>query len=250
LALRQWPSRLGQTLTLPFYEVFLGLESRMAEGGRGFVVVFAGFLLGWWIYVPLHELLHAFGCLAAGGEVTRLEIDVLYGGALLASWIPWVVAGGEYAGRLSGFSTGGSDLVYLITDLAPYLLTLWPGLWAMRLGVRKGWGLLYGAMLPWALASFMSLTGDAYEIGSILLTRIPPWSSELMRDVIRGDDLFLLPARLRDAGLAGTGWLGVALAAILGAIWALAWWYLASSIATWLGQAKLEDPGKALPSSD
>jgi len=176
----QWRRRLGETLRRPFFEVFLGLESCMAGGGRSLLAVFAGLLLGWWIYVPLHELLHAFGCLVAGGEVTRLEIDFLYGGAVLASWIPWVVAGSEYAGRLSGFSTGGSDLVYLITDLAPYLLTLWPGLWAMRLGVRKGWGLLYGAMLPWALASFMSLTGDAYEIGSILLTWIPPWSSEGM----------------------------------------------------------------------
>lgn len=241
----RWRSRLGETLRRPFFEVFLGLESCMAGGVRGLVFVFAGLLLGWWVYVPLHELLHAFGCLMAGGEVTRLEIDFLYGGAVLASWIPWVVAGSEYAGRLSGFSTGGSDLVYLATDLAPYLLTLWPGLWAMRLGVRKGWALLYGAMVPWALASFLSLTGDAYEIGSILLTRIPPWSSERMQDVIRGDDIFLLPARLQDAGLGGVGWTGVVVAAVLGAVWAFAWWYLASLVASSLGQAALENPEEA-----
>jgi len=206
----QWRRRLGETLRRPFFEVFLGLESCMAGGGRSLFAVFAGLLLGWWIYVPLHELLHAFGCLIAGGEVTRLEIGFLYGGAVLASWIPWVVAGSEYAGRLSGFSTGGSDLVYLIT--------------------------------PWALASFMSLTGDAYEIGSILLTWIPPWSSEGMREVIRGDDIFLLPARLQEAGLGGVGWMGVVVAAVLGAIWALAWWYLASLVASSLGQAVLENP--------
>jgi hypothetical protein len=217
----------------------------MVGGARAFVAVFVGLLLGWWIYVPLHELLHAYGCLVVGGEVTRLEIDVLYGGTVLAKWIPWVVPGSEYAGRLSGFSTGGSDLVYLVTDLAPYLLTLWPGLWAMRLGIRNEWPLLYGAMLTWALAPFISLTGDAYEIGSILLTQIPPWSSERMRDVIRGDDLFLLPARLADADLAGTAWLGVVLAVFLGALWAFAWWYLASSIAASLGQATLEDPGES-----
>jgi hypothetical protein len=239
-----WRSRLGEKLRLPFFEVFLGLESCMVGGARAFVAVFVGLLLGWWIYVPLHELLHAYGCLVVGGEVTRLEIDFLYGGTVLAKWIPWVVPGSEYAGRLSGFSTGGSDLVYLVTDLAPYLLTLWPGLWAMRLGIRNEWRLLYGAMLPWALAPFISLTGDAYEIGSILLTQIPPWSSERMQNVIRGDDLFLLPARLADADLGGTAWLGVVLAVFLGALWALAWWYLASSIAASLGQAKLEDPGE------
>ena len=33
-------------------------------------LVFAGFAACWWLYVPVHELLHAFGCLATGGTVT------------------------------------------------------------------------------------------------------------------------------------------------------------------------------------
>ena len=43
----------------------------------------------------LHELLHAAACLAAGGEVTRLEIAPQYGGGLMARVFPFVVSGGE-----------------------------------------------------------------------------------------------------------------------------------------------------------
>jgi hypothetical protein len=48
--------------------------------------------------------------------VWRLEIDPLYGGALLARWLPFVEAGGEYAGRLSGFDTAGSDATSGVDD--------------------------------------------------------------------------------------------------------------------------------------
>ena len=147
----------------PFLDLVRG-EMRCVERPRDLAWLALGLAAGWWLYVPVHELLHALACLAAGGEVTRLEIDPLYGGGLLARWIPWVVAGGEYAGRLSGFDTGGSDLVYLATDLGPFVLTLFPGVWALRRAARAGRPLLFGAALPFALAPLLSLTGDAYEI--------------------------------------------------------------------------------------
>ena len=49
----------------------------------------------------------------------------------------------------------------------------------------------FGASLPVALAPFLSLTGDAYEIGSILVTRLPPWTGPASRQLLRGDDLWL-----------------------------------------------------------
>ena len=41
------------------------------------VALFASTLAAWWIYVPLHELLHAWGCLAAGRD--RSEVTELFG---------------------------------------------------------------------------------------------------------------------------------------------------------------------------
>ncbi|MDP9122753.1 MAG: hypothetical protein M3O15_15515, partial [Acidobacteriota bacterium] len=123
---------LGRLLTLPGREVVAGLDRCLATGWRGILWVGLGLAAGWWTYVPLHELLHAAACRAAGGTVTRLEIDPLYGGALLARVLPFVAAGrsGPYAGRLSGFDTHGSDLTYLATDLGPFILALLPGVWA------------------------------------------------------------------------------------------------------------------------
>jgi len=63
--------------------------------------------------------------------------------------------------------------------------------------------------------------------------------------MIRGGDIFLLPARLQEAGLGGVGWMGVVLAAVFGAVWALAWLHLASLVATSMGQAILENPEEA-----
>jgi hypothetical protein len=71
----------------------------------------------------------------------------------------------------------------------------------------------FGASLPFAMAPFLSLTGDAYEIGSILV-RDP---------VLRGDDVFKMAAALHRTP--GAPWAGFALAALLGVVWAfLTWW--------------------------
>jgi len=205
------------------------LEGRGREGSwRALVLVGAGLLAGWWIYVPLHELLHAAGCLLAGGSVSRLEIDVVYGGALLAKVFPFVVPGSEYAGRLSGFDTGQSDAVYLATDLAPFLLTLFPGVWALRRAGESGKAFLFGFWLPFALAPFLSVTGDAYEIGSIVVTQLPPWSGA-GAEALRSDDVVRLVSELakRDAA----PWGGLVAGAVLGVMWAFATYAAGAGIA-------------------
>jgi hypothetical protein len=186
--------------------------------------------------VPVHELLHAAACRAAGGGVSRLEIAPLYGGYLFARLLPFVAPTGEgrYAGRLAGFDTRGSDLVYLATDLGPFLLTVFPGAWALRRAAARGLPLVFGLVLPLALAPFLSLGGDAYEIGSILVTRLSPWSDAAARGLLRGDDLAAKIAWL--PATAAAPWGGLALAAALGLAWAIAVYALAGAVATALGE--------------
>jgi len=222
--------RFLRLLITPFTDVLHGLDRCLTRGFRSLLLVFAGTLAGWWIYVPVHELLHAAGCAVTGGRVSRLEIAAMYGGGLLARIFPFVVSGSDYAGRLSGFDTRGSDLIYLVTDLAPFLLTF-PGVWLLRRAAAARKALLFGAALPFALAPFLSLTGDAYEIGSILVTRLPPWSRF---PALRGDDLFL---KIEQMGkIPGAPWAGLALAALLGLLWAFLTWWAADAAARRLGQ--------------
>jgi hypothetical protein len=207
------------------------------------LVLLFGLAVGWWLYVPIHELLHAAGCALAGGRVETLQISPLYGGGLLARLFPWVQAGGEYAGRLSGFDTGGSTLVYLATDLAPYVLTLFPGVWLLRLAARGGRAVPFGISLPFAFAPLLSLTGDAYEIGSLAVTATPAWGSAAKQALLRGDDLFRRVAFLVRTDAAGEVWLGFALAVLFGILWAFLAYALASALATGLGQRPLRAVG-------
>ena len=141
-------------------------------GARGPWLALSGLLVStgaaWFVYVPVHELLHALGCVATGGEVTELQISPLYGGRFLESLIPAVVAGGPYAGRLSGFETHGSDLIYLATDAAPFLLTVLLAVPLLRWARRTRQPLLFGCGAVLLGAPLISLTGDYYEMGSIL----------------------------------------------------------------------------------
>ncbi|HYU34655.1 MAG TPA: hypothetical protein VEW48_21090 [Thermoanaerobaculia bacterium] len=212
-----------------FLDAFRGLERCLDRGFRGLVLVLLGLAVGWWVYVPVHELLHAAACLATGGAVTRLEIAPQYGGALLARVFSFVTAGGEYAGRLSGFDTRGSDLIYIATDLGPFLLTLFPGVWLLRRAGAAGRPVLFGLALPLALAPFLSLTGDAYEIGSILVTRLPPWG-----EVLRGDDLVKKAQEL--AALPDAPWGGFVLAALVGLVWAVLTCAAGGAVARALGR--------------
>lgn len=199
---------------------FLHTLDRCLAGGsrRDLVLIFAGLVLGWWLYVPVHELLHVAGCVVAGGTVDELELAPLYGGTLLAEILPFVVPESDYAGRLSGFDTHGRDSIYLATDLAPFVLTVWPGVWGMLAAGRRGRSFLFGLTLPIAFAPFLSLTGDAYEIGSILVTRWSPWSAAETVELLRSDDLVRLVSEL--GAVPEAPWGGAVLAFLLGVLWA------------------------------
>lgn len=213
-----------------------GIDHAVAGGWSGVTALAFGLAAGWWLYVPLHELAHAFGCLATGGEVTRLEIAPEYGAVWLARWLPFIAAGSDYAGQLTGFDTGGSDRVYLATVLAPYLLTLFPGIPALLLCARRT-GLAasagFGASLPWALAPLLSLSGDYYEAGSILASRAGAVLTDRGESAIatwRGDDLFRLVAELAGRGaLDGVNSAGIAAGLVLGTVLALATLWLATA---------------------
>jgi hypothetical protein len=241
------PRPLRSLLLTPLTDAFHGLDRCLDRGVRALLLAAAGLAAGWWLYVPLHELLHAAACRAAGGGVTRLEIDRLYGGGLLARVFPFVVPASEYAGRLSGFDTRGSDLIYLATDLGPFLLTLFPGVWALRRSAAAGQAALFGAALPFALAPFLSLGGDAYEIGSILATRLPPWASPAMRQLLRGDDVAKKLGEL--AHLPDPPWGGALLALLLGAAWAFLTYALGGAVARALGSPPVtaERGDRAIP---
>jgi hypothetical protein len=216
---------------LPWNDLVSGLERILERGSKGLLLAGIGLVAGWWLYVPAHELLHAAACRASGGDVTRLEIAPEYGGLILAGWLPWVVSGGEYAGRLSGFDTRGSDWRYLATDLGPYLLTLFPGVWALRQAARRGLAMAWGGLLPCAMAPFLALTGDAYEIGSIVATRIPFLApSAAARELLRGDDLAKVAAALPGALIPG-----FLLAALLGVAWCFIWYWLSHRVSRALG---------------
>lgn len=216
-------------LRLLWRTVLDGIDHAVAGGWTTIAALALGLAAGWWLYVPLHELGHALGCLAAGGTVTRLEIAPEYGAVWLARWLPFVAVGSDYAGQLTGFDTGGRDRVYLATVLAPYLLTLFPGIpvllrCAQRTGLAASAG--FGASLPWALAPLLSLSGDYYEAGSILASRAGAILTDRGESALatwRSDDLFRLVADLAGRGaLDGVNCAGIAAGALLGTLLALA----------------------------
>ena len=229
------PSLAGRLFATPWLDLLRGQASCLGRA-RDLLWLLLGVAAGWWVYVPVHELLHAAGCLAAGGEVTRLEIAPVYGGGLLARVFPFVVAGGEYAGRLAGFDTHGSDFVYLATDLAPFVLTLFPGVWLLRLAARKRLAFPFGASLPFALAPFLSAPGDAYEIGSVIVTRLGPRARPAARALLRGDDLARVALGVEAAGGGVLLWTGLAAATAVGLFWAFLTYGAGGLVASALGQ--------------
>jgi hypothetical protein len=163
-------------------------------------IIALSLVVTWWLYVPFHELAHAWGCLLTGGRVTRLEIAEIYGAAWLARVFPYVTVGSEYAGRLSGFDTRGSDLVYLATCALPFALTVFVGVPLLRAAPRaRDWrgAVMLGAAVPMAFAPFGSLTGDYYEMGSILVSRVVAvFAPGFAVDRWRSDDLVKLVGML------------------------------------------------------
>lgn len=150
----------------------------------------------WFIYVPIHELLHVLGCVATGGTVSQLDLSPQYGAAWLKEIFPFISTGSEYAGRLSGFDTGGSDFCYFVTVFAPFALTIVLGVPLIRLCTRKRHPFLLGAAIVVGLAPFYNVPGDYYEMASILVTRALTFAQGSggppAFEGIRSDDIYLL----------------------------------------------------------
>lgn len=217
-------------LLLPLQEIIRGLFDPLAMKHRSSLAgIFLPLLLvvaiAWFVTVPVHELLHALGCLMSGGSVHELTIQRLYGGAVLERLIPFVRAGGTYAGQLSDFDTGESDICYFITVLFPYILTVFFGIPMLALARRSGNPLPHGIGIVHSLLPLVSVTGDYYEMGSIAATRIAgfvPGSREA--ELIRGDDLAIVVTRVTESNMAG-GFLLIGFSLLLAVlfIWAT-WW--------------------------
>jgi hypothetical protein len=139
----------------------------------------------------------------AGGKVYTLELSPVYGADILKNFLPFISPGSEYAGQLTDFDTGGSDMVYLLTVFFPYILTVLVGVPLLRSAASKSSStgvagcIWFGAALPVAYAPFISVAGDYYEMGSILVTRLV---SFIFRDFQvhrwRSDDLFRIAGDL------------------------------------------------------
>ena len=226
---------------------YVAALARFADGWQWprLAVLAAAAGLSWFVYVPLHELAHAWGCLLGGGSVSRLDIDPIYGAAMLQRFFPFVSVGSAYAGQLSGFDTRGSDATYLLTDFLPFVGTILLGVPLLRAAARPGWSssaqaALFGAALPIAFAPFVSLTGDYYEMGSILVSGVAAWIRPGFAAARwRSDDLFKLAGELfgsAGAGDAGDA-LGLLLSFVLGGLLAILTYALGSAWARLLQRA-------------
>ena len=244
----------------PVRDYIAALDAIRDRGYGGLAVAGVTFALAWFAYVPIHELFHAWGCMLAGGDVTRLEIAPEYGGALLARVVPFVASGSQYAGQLTGFDTHGNDAIYLATVLSPFLLTIVAGVPLLKRLARplahpacrshaggnpcpmfrkRHWipafagttsnssfpragPPLLGAVLPFAYAPFVSVPGDYYEAGSIVVSRLAhALDPALPLARWRSDDVLKLARELADSGASAGDWLGVAASLALGILLAL-----------------------------
>ncbi len=189
---------------------------------RRLVVLALAVAFAWWLYVPLHELAHAGGCVSCGGEVRRMTLAPAYGGSIAARYFTWIDDKTPYAGQLADFTTGGSDLCYLWLVLAPYLATPLARPLFRRAG-RGGAPIAFSAGAILATAPLVSIPGDLYEAASIVVTRMAA-SALPNSEGLRSDDLPALVTRLAapGAGTTPAEWTLVAVAALLGAVAALA----------------------------
>jgi hypothetical protein len=189
--------------TLPLRDFIAAMDVCLIDGKPLYLlVILLSAVVSWWVYVPLHELLHALGCVIAGGKVHRLEISGIYGASLLKKVFPFVSVGSEYAGRLTGFDTGGSDFTFFITDCLPYVLTIFLGVPLLKAipSLRSQpffKSICLGLAAPLAYAPFMSVSGDYYEMGSLFISRIAASGAPSVNpDRWRSDDLFRLVDKL------------------------------------------------------
>lgn len=221
---------------------------------RAIVMLFAGAVVTWFVYVPIHELLHVAGCVLTGGTVSELQIKPIYGGALLARVFPFVHSGSDYAGRLTGFDTGGSDLVYLATDFAPFLLSVVVGVPLLKATLRLRSPALFGAAMVIGVAPVLNVTGDYYEMGSIVTSRlfatITGEAGSALAQAVRSDDVFRLAGELwnesKESGFHSAGGLltAYALAGVslcVGIMLALGTYALGGVVAAAVGRSGTDD---------
>lgn len=190
-------SRIRFILIYPFEDFLSALEASLKRpSALNLALMLISLIVSWWVYVPVHELAHAYGCMLGGGSISRLEISPLYGADLLKDILPFVSSGSEYAGQLTGFDTGGSDLTYLLTVFSPFLLTIFIGVPLLKSAAYSSplsASVKLGTAVPMAFAPFISFSGDYYEMGSIIVTRAAGFFSpgfDLAR--LRSDDVFKL----------------------------------------------------------
>ncbi len=239
----------------PFDDTLAALDAIAASPrpSLGMVAVAVSVLVTWFVYVPIHELLHVLGCVGTGGSVSELQLDPAYGAGLLSRVFPFVVeAEGDYSGRLSGFDTGGSDLVYLATVFAPYLLSV-AGVALLRACAHRARPFVFGVAVVVALAPFYNVLGDYYEMGSILVTRVAALlgGADSPFLALRSDDLVKLVGTLarepEALGLAGTGErvvaaLLVGLGAVVSVLLAFATYAAGGALAGLLAPARAAQP--------
>ncbi|MBI5676877.1 MAG: hypothetical protein HZC48_13840 [Nitrospirae bacterium] len=196
-------NKTGEIITLPLHDYFSGLKACLADFKVSYLIVIViAFFASWWIYVPVHELFHAFGCMLGGGEVGTLNLSPIYGASFLKRFFPFISVGSEYAGQLTDFDTHNSYLTYLLTVFFPYLLTILIGIPLLKSVANNSTSpwincIKFGAALPIAFAPFISITGDYYEMGSIIVSRFASFLfSSFQVERWQSDDLFKLSKEL------------------------------------------------------
>jgi len=180
----------------PLDDVLACLEPLMTVRNPLFVMIpmMLAMVICWILYVPIHELLHAYGCVWTGGAISELQISSRYGGTIYARYFDFVVTQSDYAGRLSGFDTNESDLCYMATVFAPFLISVLIGIPLVKALRGRRRPVLFGVAIVLGLAPFYNLTGDYLEMGSIIVTRIATGSvaHPAVFEGIRSDDVFKL----------------------------------------------------------
>lgn len=201
--------KVAELLSSPLHDFLSAMDASFQRSLLlNAVIIFTCLVISWWIYVPIHELLHAFGCIIGGGKVSRLEISPVYGAAFLKHFFPFISVGSEYAGQLKGFDTFGSDSTYLLTDFFPYILTITLGVPLLKSASSKTASfrlnsVKFGIAIPLAYAPFLAVTGDYYEMGSIIISRFTAWAFPGFRPLYwRSDDLVKLAHQLFFSGQA------------------------------------------------
>jgi len=165
---------MKKLLLIPLHDVLAGMEPvmRIRNPIKAMAPMLLAMLVTWFLYVPVHELLHVLGCVGTGGEVTELSLRPWYGGTILQQYFDFIVPDSNYAGQLTGFDTNGSDLVYLATDFLPFTLSVLFGVPLLRFCTRKRHPILLGPAIVLGMAPFYNLPGDYYEMSSIITTRV------------------------------------------------------------------------------